>query len=137
MLRLQKEVASLTEQQDARLAVARLTTAGALDGSFGSGGIASINFTSQNSEVIQDMVFSGGKIYAVGVAFKTVSLLPVKNEASFAAVRLDANGNRDGSFDRDGKLLTSFPGKDWSWGYAAAADATGRLIAAGSVCLAP
>jgi uncharacterized delta-60 repeat protein len=80
----------------AALTVARYTTAGALDPTFGSGGIAYEDF-GLFSEGTDLQVLPDGKILAAGTAGNP-SGPPAQTATNFVTVRLDADGNHDPSF---------------------------------------
>jgi uncharacterized delta-60 repeat protein len=103
-------------------AVARLTAAGALDGSFGDGGLALNDF--------------GGFDYANGVALDPGGSIVLAGAASdplsndFYAARLTAAGEPDPGFGAGGHVLIDFGGghDDAS---AVAIDAAGNVVVAG------
>jgi uncharacterized delta-60 repeat protein len=111
---------------DSRIAIARLTPAGALDPTFGTGGLV----TKTISSTTQPFAFTfqdDGKILAVGRTL--VWTWPYK--ASLALVRFNADGSLDTSFDADGVVVVK-PGTD-AVGTSVVADAGGRVTVAGRV----
>ncbi len=75
----------------------RMTSAGAIDGTFGFGGAAITPVGTQNDRATSVAIQSDGKIVAAGTA----------NSGSFdeaAFVRYNTNGTTDSSFDSDGKV---------------------------------
>jgi uncharacterized delta-60 repeat protein len=85
---------------DAR--VATVLPNGALDGSFGTGGVASILPASTTQLDINDIVTqSDGKILVVGSAF-------VNSKWDFMVSRFNSNGTPDNSFSSGGMVLTDF-----------------------------
>ena len=104
--------------------VARYDAQGALDGTFGSGGIAFTNFDG-NGGVARDLLIQpDGKIVEVGVT--SPASFPFDR---FALVRFNPNGTLDSSFGSAGKVTTTFAGS--SSGLAVALQSNGKLIAAG------
>jgi uncharacterized delta-60 repeat protein len=83
---------------------ARLTTAGALDTSFGTGGVATVNF-GENSGAAPIAFVAGGKILLGGNATNASAV------GSFALARLNTNGTLDTSFGTNGKTTTAFAGE--------------------------
>jgi uncharacterized delta-60 repeat protein len=82
--------------------IARYTGAGALDTSFGSGGVIRPDFGasgSGNAVIIQ----ADGKIVVAGQA----GILP-NATSDFALARYNPNGSLDASFDGDGRVFTDF-----------------------------
>ena len=103
--------------------IARYTVAGALDASFGSGGIIRPDFGvsgSGNAVIIQ----ADGKIVVAGQA----GILP-NATSDFALARYNANGSLDASFDGDGRVFTDFGFGDVVNALSIQPD--GKLIAAG------
>jgi uncharacterized delta-60 repeat protein len=78
------------------LTVARYTTAGALDVTFGSGGIVYEDF-GLFSEGTDLQVLADGKIIAAGTAANP-SGPPAQTSTNFVMARLDADGNHDPAF---------------------------------------
>jgi uncharacterized delta-60 repeat protein/uncharacterized repeat protein (TIGR01451 family) len=102
-------------------ALARLTTSGALDSSFGSGGVASNDFGNHN-RIFALRLLSSGKIVAAG-----------ENGGEFGIAQYLANGTLDTSFGTGG--VTTFAvnaGADEAFGLSIASDGTLLLSGAGS-----
>jgi uncharacterized delta-60 repeat protein len=105
--------------------IARYTVAGALDASFGSGGIIRPDFGaygSGNAVIIQ----ADGKIVVAGQA----GILPDAT-SDFALARHNPNGSLDASFDGDGRVFTDFGFGDVANALSIQRD--GKIIAAGIV----
>ena len=86
----------------------RVTAAGALDSSFGNGGVVTLVADGEFSNVRAVLPQADGKIFV---------------ETSYAFVRLNANGSRDTSFDGDGAA-------DYDYlGYGAVLGGYGRVVA--------
>lgn len=97
---------------------ARLTSAGALDPGFGTGGIAGVDF--------------GGDDFGLALARQADGRLLIAGRSTAAGAvvaRLRANGALDPDFDADGRVTLP-----WGGGSAAAvlAQADGRIVVAGS-----
>ena len=105
--------------------IARYTVAGALDASFGSGGIIRPDFGaagSGNAVIIQ----ADGKIVVAGQA----GILP-NATSDFALARYNPDGSLDASFDHDGRVFTDFGFGDVVNALSIQRD--GKIIAAGIV----
>jgi uncharacterized delta-60 repeat protein len=120
-----------TDESD--MALVRLTAAGQLDSSFGTGGRVLVPFNlgpvGQRGDYGAGIALQGdGKILLAGSAEASTT------EQVMAVVRLNANGQRDNSFDGDGRATVDF-GPDY--GFAAATQvrqlADGRILLAGFV----
>ncbi len=83
--------------------LARFTTAGALDTTFGDGGIAVAKLNESNSSIEQTLydvaVAPGGRIVVAGV------LGDFASEGSFSAAAFDPEGNLDTTFSTDGRAF--------------------------------
>lgn len=90
---------------NSRFALVRCDSAGALDPSFGQGGVATVDFgpnDNNTSESIRGIVIQpGGKIVSAGGAY-------VENTGRFALTRHNADGTVDNTFGTDGKVTTDF-----------------------------
>jgi uncharacterized delta-60 repeat protein len=106
--------------QDIDFALARFTTAGMLDGTFGTSGKVTTDFGS-NDILLSMAIQSDGKIVATGYFFNS----------DFTVIRYNANGALDNSFGTGGKVTTDFfGGEDNAFGVAIQRD--GKIVAAGS-----
>ncbi|HYV92930.1 MAG TPA: T9SS type A sorting domain-containing protein [Chitinophagales bacterium] len=107
-------------------AMARYTTNGTLDPTFGTNGIVTTGIGNQHDWILSISLQTDGKILAVGYTGDGGS------NDEFALARYNVDGSLDVSFNGDGKVITSFPN-----GYATAASASilpsGKIIVAGSV----
>jgi uncharacterized delta-60 repeat protein len=108
-----------TNQRD--FGVARYDANGALDGTFGTGGKVTTDFSFVFDEANAVALQSDGRIVVAGIA-----------GYYFGIVRYDTSGNPDGTFGVGGKVTTDFFGV---FGYATdvAIQSDGRIIAAGTV----
>ncbi|MEO6391783.1 MAG: FG-GAP-like repeat-containing protein, partial [Pyrinomonadaceae bacterium] len=84
------------------IALVRYNSNGSLDTSFGSGGKTIIPVLSSDDEAYAVVLQADGKIVATGSAYNGTSLV-------FTAVRVNANGTLDSTFDGDGRLTTAIP----------------------------
>lgn len=86
--------------EDVQTVVAKITPAGALDTTFGAGGIAKINLVVDGTEQARGIVVqSTGKIVVAATVFHPGT---VANDRDFALARLDANGTVDATFGTNG-----------------------------------
>ncbi|HVF45027.1 MAG TPA: hypothetical protein VM936_18525 [Pyrinomonadaceae bacterium] len=105
-------------------ALVRYFPTGALDGSFGSGGVVTTDFGSSPDVANSVYVRSDGVTVAAGFSrFSTSS-------DDFALARYTQNGGLDTTFDGDGKLTMRINNAD-ERAYAVAQDFSGKIVAAG------
>jgi uncharacterized delta-60 repeat protein len=115
---------------DKDFAVARYTSAGVLDTSFGGGdGIVTTDFGSGDADDVAWglVVDSAGRVVVVGYAGYGD---PNGSDQQFALARYTPAGVLDASFGADGIARTTIGGDDR--GYGVALDSEGRIIVAGS-----
>ena len=105
-------------------AVARYTSAGALDTTYGSGGKAIVSMGAGDDVINGIALQADGKLIVVGSSIQGSS-------TDFAIARLDANGALDLTFDADGKLTFSF-GTTSDVAYSVAVQSDGRILVGGS-----
>lgn len=105
--------------------VARFTDTGALDGTFGSGGIVTIT-SGIRSNLIDVKLQSDGKIVAVGYS------APTSLDDHYFIVRLNTDGSLDGTFGTGGITTVSFTdsNKDIALGLEIQTD--GKIIVVGN-----
>jgi len=104
-------------------ALARYTSNGALDATFGNGGVV-IDTLSTNDVAYGVAIQSDGKIVAAGYAENGA------NGLDFALARYQANGALDATFGNNGHVLTTFgTGEDRAYGLVLQND--GRIVLAG------
>jgi uncharacterized delta-60 repeat protein len=84
------------------LAVARLTTTGQLDSTFGAGGKATVDYNGLSDSAISVEIRSNGQIVVVGNTMTT----PTNKNAALA--RFNSNGTLDSTFGQGGKVVTDF-----------------------------
>jgi uncharacterized delta-60 repeat protein len=106
-------------------ALARYTTNGALDASFGSGGevITQVGFDTANVKSVA--LQPDGKIVAAGL-----SLIGTNDQ--YAVVRYNPDGSLDNSYGTGGEVLVSFDDGGSDSGAAVALDQTGRAVVVGN-----
>lgn len=83
-------------------AIARYTSNGSPDNSFGSQGVVITDFSGRADQLASVAIQNDGKIVAAGSASDSNAL------TNFALARYSQNGSLDNSFDADGKLFTEF-----------------------------
>ncbi|HYE56923.1 MAG TPA: fibronectin type III domain-containing protein, partial [Rhodothermales bacterium] len=105
-------------------AVARLTSAGALDTSFDTDGKQTIDFTDSDDSGYSVAIDGSGRIVVAGYT-------NAGSGFDFAVARLTDAGTLDTDFDSDGKQTVDFTDSD-AYGRAVAIDGSGRIIVAGS-----
>jgi hypothetical protein len=112
-------------------ALVRYTSTGALDGTFGSGGIVTTAFPSSlgDDEAFGVAVDTSGRIVAVG--FTLTSTGPSTSSQDFALARYTSAGVLDSTFGSGGRVVTSVSaGADFA--NAVAIQSDGSIIAAGT-----
>jgi uncharacterized delta-60 repeat protein len=109
---------------DYDFALACYNAAGALDSSFGTGGLATtpIGAGSSGDYGYAVAIQSDGKILMAGYASNGAN-------NDFALARYNANGSLDTSFDADGKVTTNLGWEDEA--YAVAIQSDGAIVVAG------
>lgn len=110
--------------------LARFTSGGTLDSSFGSGGIATTTFTKGVGAANALAIQGDGKIVAVGVA-GTDATQTASSNSTFATLRYNANGTLDKTFNGVGAALTDF-GTAFDSAYAVGLWDTGQIIVGGT-----
>jgi uncharacterized delta-60 repeat protein len=107
---------------DYEFALARYTTSGALDGTFGTGGTVTTAVGSSGDEANAVAIQSDGRIVVAGSSFGSTD--------DFALVRYTTSGALDGSFGTGGKVTTPIgPSSDQATAVAIQSD--GKIVAAG------
>ena len=107
-------------------ALTRFDPDGSLDSAFGSGGRALVTFPNGRAEATGVAIQPDGKIIAAGWRNDDDGV----EDADFALVRLEPDGDLDPSFSGDGKQTTSFGGSDH--GEAVAIQGDEKIVVAGS-----
>jgi uncharacterized delta-60 repeat protein len=108
----------------ARFAVARYTSDGHLDSSFGTGGLATASFGATFDEHATSVaVLADGRILTSGFTFSTTG--------RFALAQFGSDGRLDNSFGTGGQVTTSFPGFQSAEAYGMAVQSNGRILVSG------
>jgi uncharacterized delta-60 repeat protein len=103
-------------------ALVRYTSAGVLDGAFGTGGKVTTPIGSSTDEAFAVAIQSDGKIVAAGIA--------IASGYDFALVRYTTTGALDPTFGSGGKVVTDF-GSGTDSANALAIQSNGKIVAAG------
>jgi uncharacterized delta-60 repeat protein len=109
-----------------RFALVRYGTGGALDPTFGDGGVVVTNVVpGDDDEVIEDVAVQlDGKIVVAGFVIR-------RGGFRFTVARYEADGDLDPSFSDDGKVITRFT-EGWDEAQAVALQEDGKIVAAGT-----
>ena len=105
-----------------RFVVARYTAAGALDASFGSGGIVVLSYGGSFDNGLGIVPMADGRIVACGTGGPS---------REFALARFLSNGTLDSTFGSGGQVLTDFGETDACFNLALQPD--GKIVTAGTV----
>ena len=105
--------------------LARYSTNGTLDGTFGTSGKVVTDFGGPNEIALGVAIRSDGKIVAVGRTF-------VSARTAFSLARYNPNGTLDSSFGNGGKVSTNFTGSIGDQAYSVAIQPDGKAVVAGS-----
>ncbi|MBV9157251.1 MAG: hypothetical protein JO097_13390 [Acidobacteriaceae bacterium] len=109
-------------------AVFRLNSNGALDTSFGTNGVASINFREGGGEIATSLVLQPDGKIVIGVSLGTADAPP-----ALVLVRLDENGAIDSSFGNSGVAFLFRGGPDIAF---LVQQCDGKLLAGGGMLIA-
>lgn len=104
--------------------LARYTTDGSLDATFGSGGKLLTSFFGHGDDALAITIQPDGKIVAAGKSFTGPS------EVDFALARYNSNGTLEATFGSGGKVHTDFGGYDLITAMAIQPD--GKIVAGGN-----
>jgi len=107
-------------------ALLRLTDTGALDTTFGSGGIVITDIGNSENSAYGVNIQADGKIIAVGECRDTT----VSGGGNFALARYNYDGSPDMTFGNSGKVYTDIGGHD-DYAYCVKEQADGKLIVSG------
>lgn len=102
--------------------IARYTSAGVLDASFGTGGRVMGPFSSVIGAARAVRVSAGGKLVVAGHA-----------QHDFALVQLMPNGQLDSTFGAGGTVVTAVSATNWDEAHGVAIEADGKIVVAGWV----
>jgi uncharacterized delta-60 repeat protein len=123
-------VAGFTGPIDTRIALARYTSDGTLDSSFGTAGLITTSFPSfQTASVYGVALQADGRIVVVGGVQVSINI------DRFALARYNSDGSLDGSFGTAGRVTTSISSNSDAYGVALQAD--GRIVVAGTASTGP
>jgi uncharacterized delta-60 repeat protein len=106
-------------------AAIRVTANGTLDTSFNGSGKVDVDILGGREDAMAVSIQSDGKICLAGFA-----LDPVTSISDFALVRLQSNGQLDGTFGTNGKTTTNFVDKDSAYNMAIQPD--GKILLVGA-----
>jgi uncharacterized delta-60 repeat protein len=118
-------VAGSTLESNSRFALARYTSNGGLDTSFGTAGRVTTSFGGQSAEANSVAVQRDGHILAAG------STAPDNNHSNLALARYNSDGSLDSSFGSSGLVTLSF-GSTRASANGVAVQPDGRIVTAGS-----
>jgi uncharacterized delta-60 repeat protein len=105
--------------------VLRFNSDGTPDLTFGTGGVATVNFNGTSLDQVNALVLQpDGKVVLAGFT-DAVSVY------DFALTRLDANGHLDTSFGTGGIVMTDFGGGSYEIGNTVALQSDGKLVVGG------
>ncbi len=107
--------------------IARVHANGTLDSTFGTNGIATIDFTGDGDGIFGLALQPDGKIVAVG---RTSNIPFDGTRWNFAAARVLPNGALDATFGAGGKVWTDFAAKD-DTAFAVLIQGDGKILLAG------
>jgi uncharacterized delta-60 repeat protein len=116
-----------SKPSDAMIAMARYTSAGALDSSFSGDGKFTLDTSQTLSEYVSGLAMDGTKIVGAGEA--GIGGLHLKA----AVVRVTSNGTLDSSFGGGQGWLTTDYGSNEDFAGGVAVDGTGRIVTGGGV----
>jgi len=110
-------------------AIARYTSSGTLDTSFGSGGIVTTSFDSNSATASALALQSDGKIIVAGITTNSTS----PGYCYYALARYNTNGSLDTSFGTNGKVETYINNdQQYTNIYAMKIQSNGKIVIAGS-----
>ncbi|MEO5718236.1 MAG: delta-60 repeat domain-containing protein [Chthoniobacterales bacterium] len=107
-------------------ALVRYNADGTVDGSFGTNGRVTTNFTGLAASISSVVIQPDGKILVAGGAYPLFAFA-----GDFQVARYNSNGSLDLTFGNGGIVTTSFPGQG-SYASALALQSDGKIIAAGT-----
>ncbi len=110
---------------NADFALLRYTSSGALDSTFGAGGIVTTAIGAGDEIASSLAAQASGKIIVGGFSFNGAN-------ADFALARYNTDGSLDGSFGTGGKILTDFGGGAFDYINALVLQSNNRVIGFGS-----
>jgi uncharacterized delta-60 repeat protein len=113
-------------RSDPVFALARYTSNGTLDTTFGNAGLVTTSFRNVSLDQARAVAIQpDGKIVATGFSFTNDS------GSDFALARYNADGTLDSTFGSDGKVLTDFSQGRLDFANAVTIQSDGKIVAAG------
>ena len=113
-------------------ALARYSSTGTLDPSFGAGGMVRTDFMGDNDVALALALQPDGKLIAAGEAAGDKSIIGTPLGTDFALARYNANGSLDTTFGVGGKVTTDFLGAN-DVAASVAFSSTGKIVVAGTI----
>jgi uncharacterized delta-60 repeat protein len=107
--------------------IARFTSTGTLDGSFGTGGKVMTDVFGNWDDCYAVAIQPDGKIVASGFSYAAGG-----GQAYSTLVRYNSNGTLDGSFGVGGIVTTNMAGGPDNWAYAVAIQSDGKIVTGGT-----
>jgi uncharacterized delta-60 repeat protein len=104
------------------MAVARYNTNGTLDNTFGTSGIANIDFNNSGDGAAAILIQSDGKIVLAG------STTNSSNNRDIAVTRLNTNGTLDNTFGTGGKFTLDVDGYNFDGAWDAELQSDGKIV---------
>lgn len=117
-------VGSTLVGSDRDFAIARYTSNGSLDSSFGLGGTTTIDFAGADDQASELLLQTNGKLLLIGST-------NVDGDRDFALVRLNSDGTLDSTFGNAGRVTTDFAGLD-DQAFSAVVQSDGKIVVVGS-----
>ncbi|HRD39274.1 MAG TPA: hypothetical protein PLC65_11625, partial [Bacteroidia bacterium] len=105
------------------IAVDRYNTNGTLDNTFGTSGIANVDFNGGNDDASAVLIQPDGKIVVVGRAQNSSN-----NNSDLAVVRLNTNGTLDNTFATNGKFKLDVDGYAFDYALDAELQSDGKIV---------
>jgi uncharacterized delta-60 repeat protein len=109
------------------MVVARLTTSGDLDPSFGSGGVSILSATPEEDSARALTLQPNGKVILAGSGGRTG-----EGTGDLALARLNANGTPDATFGTAGAVVQPIPGAEPTLGSGVAVQSDGKIVVSGT-----
>ena len=104
---------SRTSSGQTNISAVRLSAAGALDTTFGTGGKLTISFGTQSSSGSAIAQQSDGKLLIAGAVAEVPATGTSASSTDSVLLRLNANGTADSSFASAGRFVKDFGGQDF------------------------
>ena len=129
---LTSELSPPPAANDVGFGIVRYSANGAIDRSFGTGGVAIADFgvNAPVSGAFALAIQSNGDLVAAGAAGGTISQNKVTS--SFGLARFTSTGKLDTSFGSKGRVMTTVASNQYSWVASLAIQSDGKIVAAGT-----